>query len=61
MIHSTQASLLSESTLLLRTVVIGESAERATIGKECIDHGLQSVAHFFSTVMRDGIAQFVAG
>ena len=61
LIHSTQASLLSESTLLLRTVVIGESAERTTIGKKSIDHGLQSVAHFFATVMSNRIAQFAAG
>ena len=61
MIHSTQASLLSESALLLRTVVIGESAERTTIGKKSIDHGLQSVAHFFATVMSNRIAQFAAG
>ena len=61
MIHSTQASLLSESALLLRTVVIGESAEKATIGKKGVDHGLQSVAHFFATVMSNRIAQFAAG
>lgn len=59
--HSTQASLLSESALLLRTVVIGESAERTTIGKKSIDHSLQSVAHFFATVMSNRIAQFAAG